>query len=93
MNTLITKHLYIAGRVQGVYYRQSMQEKAEALCITGWCRNLPDGRVEAVIQGREEPVEAMMKWAYSGPAQAIVDSIEVLDADPAGRFNRFEVRR
>ncbi len=101
MNTLLTKHLYIAGRVQGVYYRQSMREMAERLQIAGWCRNLPDGRVEAIIQGEEGAINAMIEWTHQGPPQAMVESVQVLSLgtaeetaeDTSEKMNGFEVRR
>lgn len=85
-----TQHLRIHGRVQGVWYRESMRQEAERLGVAGWVRNTPDGSVEAVIQGPAEAVDALIAWARSGPPQARVDRIELNEAH--GRFSGFEKR-
>lgn len=85
-----TQHLRIRGRVQGVWYRESMRQEAERLGVAGWVRNTPDGSVEAVIQGPAEAVDALIAWARSGPPQARVDRIELNEAH--GRFSGFEKR-
>ena len=65
MNTL---HLLIQGRVQGVWFRESMRREAERLGVTGWVRNAPDGSVEAVVQGSADAVDALIEWAHTRPA-------------------------
>jgi len=60
-------HVFISGRVQGVWFRAHTREKAEELGISGWVRNLPDGRVEAVFEGEDEKVDEMVKWCHRGP--------------------------
>ena len=85
-----TQHLRIHGRVQGVWYRESMRREAERLGVAGWVRNAPDGSVEAVIQGPTEAVDALITWARSGPPQARVDRIELSEAH--GQFSGFEKR-
>ncbi|HEX7970714.1 MAG TPA: acylphosphatase [Thiobacillus sp.] len=85
-----TQHLRIHGRVQGVWYRESMRREAERLGVAGWVRNSPDGSVEAVIQGSTEVVDALITWARSGPPQARVDRIELSEAH--GQFSGFEKR-
>ena len=72
-----TQHLLIQGRVQGVWFRESMRREAERLGVTGWVRNTPDGAVEAVVQGTAEAVDALVEWARSGPPMARVDGIEI----------------
>jgi acylphosphatase len=90
MSERITRRLVMRGRVQGVWFRESMRREAESLGITGWVRNRADGTVEAVIHGTPGTVEAMTRWAARGPEAAQVSGIEVTDA--AGSFERFEKR-
>jgi acylphosphatase len=70
-------HLKIVGRVQGVFYRASLQQQAKALGITGWCRNMPDGSVEAVVAGDSEAVQALIDWCWQGPSGAEVRDVQV----------------
>lgn len=77
MNSPEALHLYIEGRVQGVGYRYATQKKALALELTGWVRNLPDGRVEVVIEGPKDLQEQLLSWCYEGPSFAKVLKIDV----------------
>jgi len=85
-----TLHLRIHGRVQGVWYRESMRREAERLNVAGWVRNAPDGSVEAVVQGSAAAVDALIQWARSGPPLARVERIEL--GETRGQFNGFEKR-
>ena len=71
-------HLYISGRVQGVGYRHATYTTARKLGLNGWVRNLPDGRVEALLEGSKELQEQMVTWCYTGPAFAQVSDIEII---------------
>ncbi|MBL8511149.1 MAG: acylphosphatase [Betaproteobacteria bacterium] len=73
---IITVHLTIHGRVQGVGFRESMRLVALALHLTGWVRNRLEGTVEAVIQGNEADVERLVLWCHSGPPGANVRQVE-----------------
>lgn len=73
----ITQHLLISGQVQGVGFRYFTQEWANRLGLTGWVRNLHDGRVEAILQGQPEKLEEMRKVLQRGPARGDVRSLEV----------------
>lgn len=84
---MITRHLLISGRVQGVFYRESMRQEAERLGVTGWVRNLADGRVEAIIQGEENAIAALLEWTRRGPPAAQVSGVLIAPAD--GRFSAF----
>ncbi|MDZ7595538.1 MAG: acylphosphatase [Thiobacillus sp.] len=85
-----TQHLLIEGRVQGVWFRESMRREAERLGVTGWVRNTPDGAVEAVVQGSDEAVGALIEWGHAGPPMARVERITLTDT--LGRFSGFEKR-
>ncbi len=86
----ITRHLAITGRVQGVWYRESMREAAESLGVTGWVRNRPDGSVEAVVQGDERQVALLIEWCRRGPTLARVGDVTV--SEGGGSYDRFEKR-
>jgi acylphosphatase len=90
MSERVTRRLAIRGRVQGVFYRESMRMEAERLGVTGWVRNCRDGSVEAMVQGLPEAVEAMIRWARRGPEDAQVTGVEATPAE--GSFERFEKR-
>ena len=91
MSEGVTRRLAIHGRVQGVWYRESMRLEAERLRVTGWVRNRMDGSVEAVVQGAPEAVRAIVEWARRGPERAQVAGLEESD-EPAGAFTAFEKR-
>jgi acylphosphatase len=86
----MAKRLLISGRVQGVGFRDSMSRQAEGLGALGWVRNRHDGRVEAVIDGEAEAIEALLRWAHRGPRAERDDAVEVEEA--YGGFTRFERR-
>lgn len=85
-------HIFVSGRVQGVFFREKTQKKAQKLGITGWVKNLTDNRVEAVFEGEKEQVEAMVNWAKKGPILAKVNGIEVEWQKYQAEFNNFEIR-
>jgi acylphosphatase len=87
-----TLHLRIHGRVQGVWFRESMRQEAERLGASGWVRNTPDGSVEATVQGSETAVDALVDWARRGPPQARVDRVEIEPIETNERFSGFEKR-
>lgn len=75
-------HGVARGRVQGVYYRKSAEERADALNCTGWIRNLPDGGVEFEVQGENGRVDDFLRWARRGSSAARVDEFEQYEMDP-----------
>ncbi len=85
-------HVIIAGNVQGVFYRASMQREAKALGVTGWVRNLPDGRVEAIIEGNDSQLSALTEWCRQGPSRAIVEKVELREEPYQGEFHDFTIR-
>jgi acylphosphatase len=80
MDDRLTFHLIVGGRVQGVGYRDALRLEAGRLGVTGWVRNRIDGSVEAVIQGRREALEGLLRWARSGPPAARGSGLQVRDA-------------
>ena len=90
---MITRHLIITGRVQGVGYRNYMAHKAHQFDITGWVRNRNDGSVEAAIQGSPANVEALIQRAHRGPPKAAVSGVQVIEViDLSQKFTGFETR-
>ena len=83
--------MFVSGTVQGVRYRASTRDAAKDRGVAGWVRNLDDGRVEAVFEGPEEDIEAMIEWCHTGSAMAAVDDVEVSYEDPTGESG-FRVR-
>lgn len=73
----IIRHLRLSGRVQGVFFRESMCREAARLDVNGWVRNRHDGSLEAMLQGEATQVEALMAWARRGPPAARVESVEI----------------
>jgi len=86
------RHGLISGRVQGVYYRESTRQEAERLGVTGWVRNLADGRVECHLEGSAEALARLEAWLWQGPAAARVTRVE-LEAVASAGFTDFQVRR
>ena len=90
MSDKATRRLAIRGRVQGVWFRESMRREAERLGVTGWVANRLDGSVEAIVQGTSEQVEGITRWARRGPSEAHVT--EVAASEATGDFSAFEKR-
>jgi len=88
---IIARHLSIAGRVQGVFFRAWSQEQADKLGVNGWIRNCPDGHVEAHVEAEEAAVELMIELLREGPPVASVENIRIWDADTFD-FAGFELR-
>ncbi|HLI39584.1 MAG TPA: acylphosphatase [Streptosporangiaceae bacterium] len=81
---MVRYRVLVSGRVQGVFFRDTCRRLAGQHGVTGWVRNLPDGRVEAVFEGRDEDVQAMLDWARHGPRHAVVDDVAVRAEQPEG---------
>lgn len=85
-------HVHVRGRVQGVCFRAETLDMAEAVGVTGWVRNLHDGRVEAVFEGPREKVDQAVAWCRHGPPAASVTGVELVWEAPTGEFKAFEMR-
>ncbi|MFB6266098.1 MAG: acylphosphatase [Halodesulfurarchaeum sp.] len=88
----VRAHVFVSGKVQGVFYRANTREQAQERGIDGWVRNLDDGRVEAVFEGPESDVEKMVEWCHEGSPAARVEDVAVEYEEPAGESG-FRIRR
>jgi acylphosphatase len=91
MNTRV--HVFVSGKVQGVFFRSNTRDMAGKLGLSGWVKNLADGRVEAVFEGETEAVEKMLEWCRKGPEYAKVTDLEVVSEVYRGEFEGFSLRR
>ena len=81
----------VTGRVQGVWFRSSTQRQARALGLAGYVRNLPDGNVEVVVEGKESDVDRLLDWARVGPPGARVDNLDIEVLPSESEFQSFEI--
>lgn len=88
----VRAHVFITGEVQGVTFRSSTRRRARKAGLTGWVRNLPDGRVEAVLEGEEKDVKKVINWCHTGPTLARVEDVEVEWEEFQNEFDKFDVR-
>jgi acylphosphatase len=79
----VIRRFLVFGKVQGVFFRHSTRLEAERLALRGMARNMPDGSVEVLVQGRAAAVEELRVWLQRGPAQARVDEVREAEPDPA----------
>ncbi|TFH46132.1 MAG: acylphosphatase [ANME-2 cluster archaeon] len=84
-------HLFISGKVQGVFFRQNTFIRARELALSGWVKNLSDGRVEVVIEGTQEHVYEMVGWCRIGKPRAKVTDVDEIWEEPCGEFDSFEI--
>ena len=88
---MIRRRVVVAGRVQGVFFRDTTRRRAQAAGLAGWVANRPDGAVEAVFEGDRAAVDRLVEFCRRGPSRAEVDSVDVVDEEPEG-LSGFEVR-
>ncbi|WP_332662963.1 acylphosphatase [Aeromicrobium sp.] len=88
---MIRRRVVVRGAVQGVFFRASCQREAAVRGVAGWVSNRPDGAVEAVFEGADAAVEALVEWCRQGPPHAAVSGVEVSDEEPEG-LTGFNVR-
>jgi acylphosphatase len=91
MSTRRRVHIFVSGRVQGVFFRHYTLQKALELGLKGWVRNLEDGRVEVVCEGEEDKVKSMAAWCKKGPPGAFVKDTESYWEEYAGDFDTFRI--
>ena len=83
--------MFVYGRVQGVFFRDSLRERARAHGVSGWVRNRSDGAVEAVLEGDANHVERVVRFCETGPPHARVERVDVCDEVPEG-LSGFAIR-
>jgi acylphosphatase len=84
-------HLFVRGRVQGVFFRASTQREAKRLGLTGWVRNRPEGHVEILAEGEEESLKDLIAWANRGPTAARVERVDVRWRGFGGEYFDFRI--
>lgn len=84
-------HIFVKGKVQGVFFRQATKNMAERKNVTGWVRNLKDGRVEAMFEGQDIDVSEVVEWSHIGPTNAIVEDVEIINEKYKGEFSKFDI--
>ncbi|MBS7625513.1 acylphosphatase [Candidatus Bathyarchaeota archaeon] len=87
----VRAHIYVSGHVQGVFFRHETRKHALRLGVSGWIRNLPDGRVEAIFEGEKDAVDDILDFCRRGPPGAIVKDVEVQWAPWTGEFQGFRI--
>jgi len=91
MKQKVRAHVFLGGRVQGVFFRQNTLIQARRLGVKGWVRNLADGRVEAVFEGDEPAVNKVVAYCRYGPKNAEVQKVEVSNESYSGEFDDFKI--
>jgi len=83
--------IVVSGRVQGVFYRDNTRRWASSKGLKGWVRNLPDGRVEALVEGDQESIQTLIRQMREGPPIARIDNIDVEWEEFKGEFSDFRI--
>jgi acylphosphatase len=89
---MVTRQIRVSGRVQGVGFRYALCDEAERVGVTGWVRNRTDGTVEALLQGSEDAVDALVAWTRRGPPGARVTDVQTQAVERNESFTRFELK-
>jgi acylphosphatase len=90
--TRVRAHVFISGRVQGVFFRSETRREARRLGVAGWVRNMPNGKVEAVFEGEEKTVKEIIELCKRGPTGARVTDVHVIWENYTDDFRDFEIR-
>jgi acylphosphatase len=88
----VRAHVFISGMVQGIFFRSETRNEAKKHGVSGWVRNLPDGKVEAVFEGEEKSVKGLIEFCRRGPPGARVTDVDIIWENYTGEFRNFEVR-
>ncbi|MDT8318796.1 MAG: acylphosphatase [bacterium] len=92
LENMAAAQILVSGRVQGVFYRATTRETALSHHLTGWVRNLSDGRVEAMLEGEKGNIEKVIEWCRSGPSAAAPSDLEIKWLKYSGSYNDFRLR-
>jgi len=84
-------HAFVSGIVQGINFRSNTRRVAQSLGVTGWVKNLPNGRVEVVAEGEEEKIEGLVNFLKRGPFLARIDKLELVREGYKGEFQNFDI--
>ena len=87
----VRAHVFVSGRVQGIFFRNETQDEALRRNISGWVRNLPDGRVEAIFEGEKDRVDSLIEFFRRGPPGARVTGVDVFWEGYTGEFKTFSI--
>ncbi len=87
----VQAHVFVSGKVQGVYFREYTRMEASRVGVTGWVRNLRDGRVEAIFEGPRDKVAHMVQWCHQGSPYARVEKVDVEYGSCTGKYSYFRV--
>lgn len=90
---MVRAHVFISGMVQGVNFRAFTKLQAEKWGLTGWVKNIPDGRVEALFEGEKDYVQKMVDWCHHGPPAASVENVEIEWEKATGEYKDFTIQR
>ena len=93
MSNLSTWKIHVTGKVQGVFFRASTEEKARALGINGWVRNQSDGSVRIIAQGTKSNLNALLEWLNHGPERADVDYVKWEETQGSQVYEEFKIKR
>lgn len=88
----VRAHIFVEGRVQGVFFRHETRVEARKKSVKGWVRNLPDGRVEAIFEGEKGKVDEMIDFCKRGPSGARVTRVEVVWEESSSDYQDFTIR-
>ncbi len=86
---MISRHIIITGKVQGVFFRKNAKQKAEELRLSGWVKNTPDDKVELLVQGNDTDINKYIEWCKKGPPKAKVDNVYVEAKEKDNSLNEF----
>ena len=89
----VRAHIFVSGRVQGVFFRIETRNRARRRNITGWVRNTSDGKVETIFEGEKEDVNELIEFCKRGPSESRITKVDIRWEEHTGEFRDFQIRR